>query len=75
MLTTRHMAVEVEVIKWFILVALAVIMMLALATALAAAEPNPLPEPLPGDIGLRAGALNLGFSATSFARRGVCRLP
>jgi tetratricopeptide (TPR) repeat protein len=52
--TRHHLTLEMEVVKWLLLVAFAIIAALALATALAAAEPmmNPMDEParLPADV-------------------------
>jgi len=54
----HHLTLEMEVVKWLLLVAFAIIVALALATALAAAEPmlDPMGEParLPADVQLLA---------------------
>src|SRR5262245_45926208 len=49
MIATRHMQVEVELVRWMILVLAAIALMLAAAT-LAAADPGMPPRPLPPDM-------------------------
>jgi hypothetical protein len=63
MIVTRHrLTLEMEVMKWLLLVAFAIIAALAMATALAAAEPmmNPMDEParLPADVEMLATPMN-----------------
>jgi hypothetical protein len=55
MITNRHnLALEMEILKWFLLIAFAIVMALALATALAAADPDKAvlmpPAQLPEDM-------------------------
>jgi hypothetical protein len=50
MITTRHMHVEVELVKWMLLAFAAIALVLAAAT-LAAADPMMEPQLLPGDMG------------------------
>ena len=58
MITTRHMSVEVELVRWLLLVAAAVALVLAIASALAAADPMPMaPGLLPDDMGTTARPL------------------
>jgi len=53
-ITTRHMSVEVELVRWMLLVAAAIALILAIATALAAADPMKEPNLLPDDMGVIA---------------------
>jgi hypothetical protein len=50
-ITTRHMSVEVELVRWLLLVVAAVALILAIATVLAAADPMKEPRLLPDDMG------------------------
>jgi len=60
MIATRHMSVEVELVRWLLLIAAAIVLLLAIATALAAdpmKEPGRLPDamralaqPMPAEV-------------------------
>ncbi len=51
MVNSRHLTLEVELIRWMLLVVAALAMILVIATALAAADPMMEPRLLPGDMG------------------------
>jgi tetratricopeptide (TPR) repeat protein len=51
MITTRHMTLEMELVRWMLLIIAAIILALAIATVAAAADPMGPPQLLPDDMG------------------------
>jgi tetratricopeptide (TPR) repeat protein len=59
MITTRRLPVEMELLRWAIVAAIALALLAALATVVAAAEPMPAPALLPARMELFAKPLDL----------------
>lgn len=68
MITNRHMTVEVELIRWMLLVVAALAIVLAIATALAAADPMMEPRLLPDDMGQLAKPMVVPDTAEPLVR-------
>jgi hypothetical protein len=83
MLTTRHMSLEVELVRWMLLVVAAIALLLAVATTLAAAdamkEPVQLakpamPEAAPFPLGRFRGERRLKSMRARAATCGLARV-